>query len=66
MQSKLGIMFSEYECEEMVKYLDEDGSGSIELNEFIQKLQNLIYKGYPKDKWVCTKSMLIQVIAEEY
>ena len=35
MQTKLGIMFSEYECEEMVKYLDEDNSGTIEIDEFI-------------------------------
>lgn len=34
----------------MVKYLDEDNSGTIELSEFIQKLQSLIYKSYPKDK----------------
>lgn len=38
MQTKLDIMFSEEECEEMVKYIDADGSGEIDINEFTSKL----------------------------
>ena len=38
MQQNLGILFTEEECEELVKHLDEDGSETIELSEFISKL----------------------------
>ena len=50
MQTKLEVLFSEEECTEMVKYIDADGSGEIDINEFVSKLQTLIYKSYPKDK----------------
>lgn len=31
MQTKLDVMFSTEECEEMVKYIDADGSGEIDM-----------------------------------
>lgn len=44
------MMFSEEECLEMIKYIDENNSGEVLVNEFISKLATLIYKSYPSDK----------------
>ena len=50
----------------MVKYIDADGSGEIDMKEFVTKLQQLIYKSYPKDRWMVTKTHFMQAVIEQF
>mmetsp|Transcript_21372 Transcript_21372/g.9868 ORF Transcript_21372/g.9868 Transcript_21372/m.9868 type:complete len:95 (-) Transcript_21372:95-379(-) len=62
----LDLWFSEEEVGVFTKFLDEDNSGTVEVNEFESKLNLVNSKNRKKDAWLVSKSSLLTAIADEY
>ena len=52
-KNTLNLWLSEEECESLMNFLDEDKSGSLEMEEFEQKIQFLNNKVRKQSTWLC-------------
>ena len=60
------IWLSQEESHNLLEYLDENGNGEIEINEFDHKISVLINRKLTKETWMISKSVFLTAIADEY
>ena len=65
-QHTLKLWLSHDECTSLLHYLDDDKSGTLEVKEFEEKINQQNIKIRKQPAWTCTKSNLLTSLTEEY
>lgn len=66
LRSTMGIMLNDEEVDILLNYIDEDKTGTIELDEFNDKVSFLNSKHRKKDAWMVSKCQYMLALAGEY